>query len=174
SFDTIVVGAGLAGACAALYLSGRERVLVLDAGGPAAGASGAAAGLVNPLAGLRARPVWRMDEALDAFHDALARAGVADLFRGPGVLRPAADAAQAGWFREAAARHPGHARWLSPAEAAARYAAAPAPFGALFLPTAGAVVVPDLVGALLAAAVRAGAVVQTGRRVTGWEESAAR
>ena len=31
AFDTIIVGAGLAGACGALPLSRRERVLVLEA-----------------------------------------------------------------------------------------------------------------------------------------------
>ena len=63
--DLLIVGAGLAGACAAFTLSRHHRVHVLEANEPASGASGAAAGLVNPFMGRRARPVWHLREALD-------------------------------------------------------------------------------------------------------------
>lgn len=170
-FDTLIVGAGLAGACAALFLSRKERVLVVDAAHPAAGASGIAAGLVNPLSGLRARPVWRMPEALDAFHEACALAGATTLFDGGGVLRPAERPDLAPWFEEAARTHPGHACWLPPDEAERRYPLVRAPFGAVYLPTSGAVAVPAFVAALLNAAEARGAVVRTGLRVTGWNET---
>ncbi|PSQ78507.1 MAG: FAD-binding oxidoreductase, partial [Bacteroidetes bacterium QH_7_62_13] len=62
--DIIVVGAGLAGATAAFTLSANFDVHVVEADRPATGASGAAAGLVNPFMGRRARPVWRLHDAL--------------------------------------------------------------------------------------------------------------
>lgn len=166
----MVVGAGLAGACAALYLSRTQRVLVLEGDRPAAGASGAAAGLVNPLTGLRARPVWRMAEALDAFGDALDRADARALYRDAGILRPAGDADQADRFRAAADAHPDHARWLTAEAAHACHPHLPPGHGALLVRTGGAIDVPAFVEALLAAAVRQGADVRTGVRVTGWDE----
>ncbi|HYG67362.1 MAG TPA: FAD-dependent oxidoreductase, partial [Anaeromyxobacteraceae bacterium] len=65
-YDVVIAGAGLGGACAAFWLSRKRRVLVLERDAPAAGASGAAAGLVNPFMGRKARPAWRHAEALAA------------------------------------------------------------------------------------------------------------
>ncbi|MGB3542229.1 FAD-dependent oxidoreductase, partial [Rubrivirga sp.] len=48
STPTVIVGAGLAGACAALVLSRTRPVVVLEAEAPASGATSAAAGLANP------------------------------------------------------------------------------------------------------------------------------
>ena len=170
SFDTIIVGAGLAGACAALSLSRRERVLVLEAAHPAAGASGAAAGLVNPLMGVRAKAVWRIGEVLEALHTMLEEAGATALFQAGGILRPAADATQARFFRDAVQTHPQHADWLSVDAARERFPGVVTCEGALLVRRGGAVRVPEVVEALLAAARRHGAEVRTGARVAGWGE----
>ncbi|WP_457654016.1 NAD(P)/FAD-dependent oxidoreductase [Rhodocaloribacter sp.] len=169
-FDVIIVGGGLAGAAAALYLSEAARVLVLEAERPAAGASGAAAGLANPLMARRARPVWRMEAALSALRETLDRAGATALFR-PGILRPAFDARQAEAFVEAADAHPHRARWLSPGAVRERFPAVAAPEGGLYISTGGALAVPAFVRAMLAAAERNGAAVRTGARVTAWGEA---
>ena len=174
AFDTIIVGAGLAGACAALPLSRRERVLVLEAAHPAAGASGAAAGLVNPLGGLRAKTVWRIDEALEALHTMLEEAGATALFQAGGILHPTADAEQARLFRDAAQPHPPHATWLTADAARERFPGVVTCGGALLVRRGGAIRVPEAVEALLAAARRRGAEVRTGVRVTGWGEEADR
>ena len=60
----IIVGAGLAGSCAALALAAEYDVTVVDAGPAVPGASDVGAGLVNPLLGRQGRRVWRSDEAL--------------------------------------------------------------------------------------------------------------
>ena len=111
--DFLIVGGGLAGAAAALHLSQRHRVRVLEAVGLATGASGAAAGLVNPLMARKARLAWRADEALVALQELLDLAGASALFRTTGVLRPASDVRQADFFREAAEAHPKHGVWLA-------------------------------------------------------------
>ncbi|QXD15541.1 FAD-binding oxidoreductase [Rhodocaloribacter litoris] len=170
-YDTIIVGGGLAGAAAALHLSRTERVLLVEAERPAAGASGAAAGLVNPLMGRRARRPWQAEQALEALHATLALAGAAGLFR-PGLLRPATDPDQAACFREAARAHPHLGSWCTPAEVRALFPPVQAPHGALYVHAGGAVPVPAFVEAMLAAAQRRGTVVRTGTRLTGWRETA--
>jgi glycine/D-amino acid oxidase-like deaminating enzyme len=66
SYDHIVVGHGLAGACLAWMLRWRgERVLVVDREEPAP-ASRIAAGLVTPITGKRLVKSWRLDELLPA------------------------------------------------------------------------------------------------------------
>lgn len=167
--DFLIVGGGLAGACAALWLSERGSVSVLEAERPAAGASGAAAGLVNPFMGRKAKPAWRFEEALDALHATLDRADAAALFR-PGLLRPARDAAQAETFRERAAALPDHAAWRSAGALRERYPDLDAPHGGLWIPGGGALDLSAVVDALLLAAAASGATVRAGARVTGWDE----
>ncbi len=169
--DIIIVGAGLAGACAAFTLSAHHRVQVLEADEPASGASGAAAGLVNPFMGRRARPVWRLREALDAVPTLLERADAFDLFPNTGVLRPAVEPGQVKPFREAAEEHPDLATWLSPAAVRERYPAVQPDRGALFIPRGGAVDVGAMVRALLRAAEKQGAVVETQAPVLYWRET---
>jgi glycine/D-amino acid oxidase-like deaminating enzyme len=66
SFDHIIVGHGLAGACLAWALRWRgERVLVVDRETPST-ASRIAAGLVTPITGKRLVKSWRLDELLPA------------------------------------------------------------------------------------------------------------
>lgn len=170
-YDILIVGAGLAGACAALHLSRDRSVLVLEADRPAAGASGAAAGLVNPLMARRARPVWRMPEALEALREIVALAEAEDTFHDTGVLRPAMEPRQAECFQQAAARFPDAAVWLPAPAVAERHPVVHAPHGALHVTAGGAIAVPALVAALLAAARAREAEVRTGCRVHTWGEA---
>jgi glycine/D-amino acid oxidase-like deaminating enzyme len=145
-------------------------VTVLEAEHPAAGASSAAAGLVNPLMGRRATPVWRLREALDAVPHLLQAAGIADLFRGGGVLRPTTEAKQVDFFQDAVAAYPEVATWLSDGEVRERFPDVQTTGGAMLIPDGGAVDVPAMVRALLNAAAQRGAVLETGARVVGWSE----
>lgn len=169
-FETIIVGAGLAGACAALSLSRRTRVLVLDAAQPAAGASGAAAGLVNPLMGPKARLVWRADAALAALRALLQEADAPALFQDNGLLRPAANKEQARRFYGVAQTLPQHATWLAADTARERFPGLVMHTSALLVRQGGAIPVADFVDALLRAAQRHGTVMQAGLRVDGWGE----
>jgi glycine/D-amino acid oxidase-like deaminating enzyme len=147
----LIVGAGLAGACAAAALHPQGDVLVLDPHGPAAGASGAAAGLANPFAGRRAAPGWRHHDALAALHRLAEAAGAAQLIRQRGILRPARDSRQADHFRERAAEHADDLEWFASSDAAERWPDVRAPHGALWVVQGAAVDIPALVRALLAA-----------------------
>ncbi len=168
---TLIVGGGLAGACAALWLAEHgEAVTVLEAEYPATGASGAAAGLVNPFMGQRANPAWRFEEALAAIHETLALAKTPDLFRPTGILRPARDEAQARHFRERAEATPQHAAWRLTEALASMYPDLAAPHGALWIPDGGSVHLAAMVVALLHAAEARGATVRTGVRATEWGE----
>ncbi len=168
----MIAGAGLAGACAALVLSRDRRVLVLDATEPASGASGAAAGIVNPFMGRKAKPAWRTDEALGALDSLLDESGASSLFRRTGVLRPAGDARQRAAFEARAAEHAGALGWLPPEAAAERWPDVAAPHGALFVTRGGHLDLPAFVRALLGAAEARGAVVLRGQRLTGWRRGA--
>ena len=169
--DVVVVGAGLAGACAALELSRTRRVVVVEAATPAAGASGAAAGLVNPFMGQRAKAAWRHDRALDALRSLADEAGPG-LFQQTGVLRPAATAAQAEAFRQRAEAHADLA-WRPAAASAERWPLVAAPHGALWVARGGSVDVPAFVRAALAVAERRGAEVVRAR-LSGWRDRVAR
>jgi len=169
--DIIIVGAGLAGACAALTLSPHGSVHVLEAQAPGAGASGAAAGLVNPFMGRRARPVWRLRKALDALPPLLRQADAAHLFPQRGVLRPVVENDQEPPFRQTADTHPDLATWLSPDAVRERYPAVQPDRGALFVPRGGAIDVRAMVTALLDAAETRGATVETDAPVLYWRET---
>jgi glycine oxidase len=169
--DLLIAGAGIAGACAALTLSADRDVLVLDAERPAAGASGAAAGLVNPLMGRKAKAVWRIGAALDAFEALLDEAHAPSVFSGGGVLRPAVTDKQVAFFQDAAERHHAFAEWLPDAAVRERFPDVATAGGALHIPRGGAADVPAFVNALLAAAAERGATVQSNACVTGWDES---
>lgn len=171
SDDIIIVGAGLAGACAALTLTPHHSVRVLEATHPAAGASGAAAGLVNPFMGRRARPVWRLREALDAVEALLAKADAEDLFPDTGVLRPVVDDDQKEPFQEVAETYPDLASWLPPDEVHERYPDLKTEHGALFIPRGGAIDMAAMVDALLAAAEERGARIETEAPVIYWRET---
>lgn len=171
--DVIIVGAGLAGAAAALVLSPRCSVHVLEATEPAAGASGAAAGLVNPFMGRQARPVWRLHEALEAVSTLLDRANAGALFPAQGVLRPVVDDDQEEAFRNVVEEHPDLAEWWPSERVQARFPALGPDRGALFVPRGGAIDVAEMVRALLDAADAHGATVETGAPVVYWRETPA-
>ena len=154
--DAVVVGAGLAGACAALVLGRDRRVVVVEAERPGSGASGAAAGLVNPFMGRKAKRAWRADEALDALDQILDEGGADDLFARSGVLRPAPP--EHGAFRERAAEHPDALTWLPSEAVAERFPHVAAPHGALVVRRGGHVEVGALAAALVRAAEGRGAV----------------
>ena len=169
--DILIVGGGLAGACAALTLSRDHSVHVLEADIPGAGASGAAAGLVNPFMGRRARPVWRLREALAAVPELLEQASATHLFPQRGVLRPVVEEDQDAPFREVANTHPDLAMWLPPGEATERFPDVAIDRGALWIPEGGAIDVRAMVEALLEAAQANGAVVETQAPVIYWRET---
>ncbi|MEM6784991.1 MAG: FAD-dependent oxidoreductase [Bacteroidota bacterium] len=172
SSSVLVVGAGLAGACAASVLCRTHDVTVLEAGRPACGASGAAAGLANPFMARKANPAWRYAEALDALHRLLAEANATTLFRHQGVLRPASSEKQAGFFRETAMAFPTDTVWWSHEAVRERHPEIEAPHGALWLPGGGSVELPAMVETLLTTAGQRGASLRTGTRVTDWGDDA--
>ncbi|MEM1056316.1 MAG: FAD-dependent oxidoreductase [Bacteroidota bacterium] len=157
--DVVIAGAGLAGACAALALSTSRRVVVLDDGRP--GASHAAAGLVNPFLGRKARRAWRADEALAEIARLGAEVGHPATLGG--LLRPARDARQADAFQERAAEYPGVLDWWTADESASRHPDIHAPHGGLWAREGGHVEIPRLVEAILAEAERRGAKIVSAR-----------
>lgn len=168
-WDVVIAGGGLAGACTALALSGRRSVLLLEAKEPAAGASGAAAGLANPIMGRRPRRVWRVDEALEALNSMMAQAGVEASRRG--VLRPAQSEAQARAYRESAQEHPEHAAWWPQGRVRETHPEVVAPHGAFFARTGLALDIPAFVYGCLRQAEANGARVESGVRVVDWAEA---
>lgn len=166
--DVVVAGAGLAGASAALVLGRDRQVVLLDAEAPAAGASGAAAGLVNPFMGRKARPAWRYAQALDALHALLDEADALPLLHRVGVLRPADSGRQAAVFAERADEHPDDLEWWTADDAGERWPHVTVPNGALFVRRGGHLDVGHLVRALVAAARARGVQVETGRALVGW------
>ena len=167
--EVVVAGAGLAGAAVALALSATRDVLVLDDGVP--GASGAAAGIVNPFMGRAARPAWRHRDALDALDALLDAADAERLIRRTGVLRPARDDRQRGVFEDRAAQHDG-LDWLAPGAAADRFPDVVAPEGAMWVREGASVDLPGLARAALAIAERQGARLLS-QRLTGWRRDGA-
>ena len=159
--DVVVAGAGLAGACAALALSRTRHVTVLDPRAPGSQATGAAAGLVNPFMGRKARPAWRHDRALDALAEMVDEADPS-LWRGTGVVRPARDAKQAEAFRERAGEH-ADLDWPSAAASAERWPTIAAPHGALWIARGGSLDLAAFVRAALAVVVERGGTVVPNR-----------
>ena len=155
-----IVGAGLAGACAAAALAPWRAVTVWDDGRP--GATQAAAGLANPFAGQSARRGWRADEALAALH-ALDGLGAT---RWTGLLRPAADGRQARRFQRRAGEHDA-LDWLDAAAVGRRAPGLAAPFGALDVREAGVVDLDALRRRLLDRAAALGAEVRAERWTPG-------
>lgn len=173
----LIAGAGLAGACAAFELSraSDRPVHIFEANTPSSGASGAAAGLVNPFMGRWATPTWRLREALDATHRILADSGASHLLvengsTHRGVLRPAVEPEQVEAFQETAADVPDLATWISAEEMEPLAEGVQSCGGGLLIPRGGAVDVPAMVDALLDAAAAHGATVHTRSRVAWWSE----
>lgn len=165
-YDTIIVGAGIAGISAALALGREENVLVVEARTPAAGASGVAGGLFSPMLALRGRPIWRIQEAIDAFYRQLDDTNGQAFYDNRGVIRPAHDEQQAIYFKESVAFLPDEAEWLSAEESQERFPLVHAPYGSMFVHRAGAVNLADYVNYLAQAARQQGVDIRTHTRVT--------
>ena len=170
--DTIVVGAGLAGALSTFWLSKTQQVLLLEAQAERSGASQIAAGIVNPFAGLRGKPMWRGLQALTSLDTLVAEADAQQHYNQCGVLRPAVSRVQVASFRAVAEAYPDHATWMAAEAVCARYAGVSAPYGALRLYGGGLVDTPGLIDAALASAMRQGAAIKAGARVVSWKSAA--
>ncbi len=86
-YDTIVIGAGVAGACSAYFLRQMgQRVLVLDKSGIAKGGSGAAGAFVSPKVGLGSNLQKITNEAF-SFAYRFYEAHFPDLYHRTGVIR---------------------------------------------------------------------------------------
>lgn len=170
-FDVIIAGAGLAGACAALHLSSKYEVLLLDASVPASGASGAAAGLINPMMGRKARLAWKANAACDAFRKTLHLAEAQSFFNDNVIIRPVSATEQVSHFHEAAQRHPDYAVWRSAEALCEQYPGLHAPLGGLEVYQGGAIDITALVDAMVAASQNNGARVRQQTRATGWGEA---
>jgi tRNA 5-methylaminomethyl-2-thiouridine biosynthesis bifunctional protein len=154
STPVVVVGAGLAGAFVARELAERGRhVLVLDADGPAAGAS------ANRHATLHARPNGARDAAalltLAGAGFTVARLRSTPAFsaawRGTGVLQLPKGPREARRLARIAEAHGGTGPWLEGVDAAraTRLAGLPVRSGALFYRDGGSADLPMLIAALL-------------------------
>ncbi len=174
SAAVIVVGAGSVGANVAYRLA-REgaRVTVLDAGAPGSGASGASFAWTNSF-GKPPREYHDLNVAGMAEHERLAEELGGSWFHRSGNLEWAETDDGRARLRQAVARL---REWNYPVETiGVRDAAALEPdlrfapdvTEAVYAPRDGWVEVVPMVAALLAAAVRAGARVEPGQRVTGF------
>lgn len=172
-YDIVIAGAGLAGASAAMSLAGECRVLLIDAGSAAAGASGAGAGLINPLLGRRARPVRGVDDALAAVEEMIHACGAGDSYDDRGVVRPAEDDQQAERFQESAILRPDLAAWLTAERAAEEFPDLRAPHGALRVLRGGAIDIRRFVDRMIEHACRLGADFAAGTRLLKWDMSPA-
>lgn len=170
SWDLIIVGAGIAGACAAAHCSGNQRVLVIEADAPGAGASGAAAGLVNPFMGRRARPVWRLEEALEALLETLTLSGAQHTFVPSGVLRVPRTSEQAETYKKRTQEYPARTHWWSPEEASEKYPDFQTPYGALLVRSGGFVRTRKAITQMLTFAQTNNAELMSSARVTNWGE----
>jgi glycine oxidase len=169
--DAIVVGGGVVG-CAAAFALAREglRVVLLERDGIASHASGAAAGMLTPLAESPPRgPLFAFGLRSLGMFPALAaelreRSGIDPEYEASGLLRVAASEAEAAELRELVRAHAAEGlAWLDPAalrEAEPRLAGVL--HGGVASSREGHVRSPLLARAFAAAAEAAGARVETG------------
>lgn len=169
-FDTVIIGAGLAGACAARLLARSRRVLLADAGDHDAASPAAVAALANPLMAQRARPGWRVVDALEAYERLIRDLDLRDPLALAGLVRPAATSRQADEFAEVAGGYPELATWWTPDETLERAPWLAAPHGTLKVIRGGAVSVPDLLEALRRDAARQGAEYRASWVLEGWAD----
>ncbi|HFQ61426.1 MAG TPA: FAD-dependent oxidoreductase [Epsilonproteobacteria bacterium] len=100
TYDTIIIGAGIAGATAAYTLTQQnQKVLVLDKNGIASGGSGAAGAFVSPKIGKGSALQTLTNEAF-SFAKAFYLSTCPEYFHQTGVIRIPKDEADAGKFTE--------------------------------------------------------------------------
>lgn len=168
--DILIVGAGLAGACAAVHLAPSRDVMLIDAAGPAEGASGAGAGLANPFTGRRAKPVWRMEDARDALAETVELSDARSLVLDYGILRPAASADLAEKMRQVTREHRHLTCWLDAGDCRRHFPHVIAPHGALFHNDGSAINIGGFCLALVKAAEKLGADVRMRHRLVDINE----
>jgi glycine oxidase len=117
----------------------------------------------------KANPSWRHRQALDALYEVISLADAEAPMIRNGILRPAADGPQAGYFRETA-RSNDECHWLDASAVSERYPGVVAPHGALLVETGGAVEIPLLVDSILSAVLRTGGEIRLGCSLTTFSE----
>jgi glycine/D-amino acid oxidase-like deaminating enzyme len=161
NFDTIIAGAGLAGASAAMALAkSGQRVCILDRSEFASGASGSGLALVSPMMSRKGRPVWKVREALD-------RLGRTDT----GLLRPASSLDQATYFKESSLQNPDLGTWIEPAKVGTRFPYVKAPFGLVHVHRGYAVDLATLTKSWIQESVELGSVAFCHVAVQSWVEN---
>jgi glycine oxidase len=172
--DVIVVGAGIIGCAVAQELAVRgARVRVIEARTVAAGATQASAGMLVPYLEAHDRgPLFDlMTRSLDLYDAFIARVttdSTIDVeYRRCGSLQIAADAAAAARFQDAPQAFPSLLRWLDADAARREEPSLPdSILGALLVTAHGYVNVNALTEALAWGAMRHGAEIEAGRRIT--------
>ena len=167
--DIVIAGGGLAGSCAAWFLSSRYSIVWLT--GSRSGASEMPAGLVNPFTGRMAKPIWYFQEAWNTLHHLLHASETTSYFHQTGILRPVFHERQIEVFKQRAEHHPDHLQWVSPTEIQHRFPTAHAPHGALWQPKTGFLRIKDWLKVLKQRIQTRGAVIYPAHEVRGWEES---
>ena len=166
--DIIIAGAGLAGISSALWLSKDYKVVLVDSSYPKA--SAIAAGMVNPFAGRRARPIWHADQALEDLNLFLEHAQASKFYTPSRILRPANSYSQAFHYQYAADNYPNHCAWLNADVAKESYPYLNAHHG-LLVTSGGFVDVPRLLNSALRTLETQGCTVRRGTSIQDWGES---
>jgi glycine oxidase len=172
--DVIVVGAGIIGCAVAQELAVRgARVRVIEARAVAAGATQASAGMLVPYLEAHERgPLFDLTtRSLGLYDDFIARvtsdSTITVEYRRCGSLQIAADEAAAARFQHAQQASASILRWLDAADARRVEPSLPESIeGALLVATHGYVNVNALTEALAWGAMRHGAEIEAGRRIT--------
>lgn len=105
--DFLIVGQGLAGNLLALELKDRGATILIVDPGDLHSASRVAPGIINPLAGKKLHPVWRVDDHLPCAVDTYSRIGTLleqKFFHPTPIIRVIKDSTQAGLLQERAAQ----------------------------------------------------------------------
>jgi glycine oxidase len=177
--EVIVIGGGIIGCAIAREVASRgARVSILEGRAVASGATRASAGILAPyIEGHERGALFDLTlRSLALYDDFIARvtaeAAVDIDYRRCGSLEIAGDDAAADAFARAAAASGDALQWLPREDARRREPALPESIaGALFAPTHGYVAVAALTEALVWAALRHGAALETGRHVRAIERS---